>query len=197
MAKQRSRKSTGSARARSAATRPAARSSKTGRTRGEKSAPRTGAAKSARSRTPKPAARTRTPRSAETSRHRRRAAGPEVHSGKPEIGTGERAEHERSAVMITDHDEIRRWADDRGGHPACVRGTGRGEDGGMIRIDFPGYSGEQSLQPIDWDEWFEKFEESDLGLLVLPERPELPGGKKSRFNKLISRETYRHHEEGE
>jgi len=36
----------------------------------------------------------------------------------------------------------------------------------MIRLDFPGYSGERSLEPIDWDDWFDKFEESNLALLV-------------------------------
>jgi hypothetical protein len=23
----------------------------------------------------------------------------------------------------------------------------------MIRLDFPGYSGETSLEPVEWDEW--------------------------------------------
>ena len=40
-----------------------------------------------------------------------------------------------------DHDEIRRWAEERNAKPACVKGTGGGSDIGMIRLDFPGYSG--------------------------------------------------------
>jgi hypothetical protein len=56
----------------------------------------------------------------------------------------------------TDHDEIRRWAEARGGKPTAVKGTARGKrDPGMIRIDFPGYSGEGKLVPISWDKWFE------------------------------------------
>ena len=33
-----------------------------------------------------------------------------------------------SAAPITDHDEIRRWAEKNGGRPACVKGAGKGED---------------------------------------------------------------------
>jgi hypothetical protein len=85
-----------------------------------------------------------------------------------------------------DHEEIRRWAEERGGKPACVRGTGGGEDVGMIRLDFPGYSGEDTLQEIDWDEWFQKFDESNLALMV---QDETADGQRSNFNKLVGRET--------
>lgn len=89
---------------------------------------------------------------------------------------------------LTDHEEIRQWAEERGAAPACVRGTGGAEDTGMIRLDFPGYSGEQSLEPIGWDDWFRKFDESKLALLV---QDETAGGERSNFNKLIGRETAR------
>jgi len=92
----------------------------------------------------------------------------------------------KRSKQLTDHDEIRRWAEARGGKPACVKGTGGGDDVGMIRIDFPGYSGEGSLEPISWDEWFDKFEESDLALVVENQGPE---GDKARFNKLVRRDT--------
>jgi hypothetical protein len=40
-----------------------------------------------------------------------------------------------SSRQTTDHDEIRRWAEERGGHPANVRGTeDRGEEAGLLRI---------------------------------------------------------------
>ena len=51
---------------------------------------------------------------------------------------------------------------------------------GLLRIDFPGYSGQDTLVPIDWDEFFEKFEEEKLAFLH-DNKP------KSRFNKLIAR----------
>src|SRR5947199_3400102 len=71
-----------------------------------------------------------------------------------------------SSRPLTDHNEIRRWAEDRGAHPACVRGTGDNNDIGMIRLDFPGYSGEGKLEEISWDEWFDKLDQSGLALLV-------------------------------
>ncbi len=54
----------------------------------------------------------------------------------------------------------------------------------MIRLDFPGYSGEESLEQISWDEWFEKFDERDLALMV---QETTSRGQKSNFNKLVSR----------
>ena len=91
------------------------------------------------------------------------------------------------AKTSTDHDVIRRWAETRGGTPSAVKGTGRGKrDPGMIRIDFPGYSGEGKLQPISWDEWFEKFDDSNLALIF---QEKTARGQRSNFNKLISRDT--------
>jgi hypothetical protein len=87
---------------------------------------------------------------------------------------------------LTDHEEIRRWAEERGARPACVRGTGGSGDIGMLRIDFPGYSGETSLEHIGWDEWFDKFDERGLAMLV---QDTTAGGQKSNFNKIISQET--------
>ena len=57
---------------------------------------------------------------------------------------------------------------------------------GMIRLDFPGYSGAQSLEHIDWDEWFQKFDDNNLALLV---QEKTARGQQSNFNKLVSRET--------
>jgi hypothetical protein len=67
-----------------------------------------------------------------------------------------------------------------------VRRTGGKGDIGMIRLDFPGYSGAQSLEPISWEEWFRKFDESKLALLY---QESTARGQKSNFNKLIGRET--------
>src|SRR4051812_16517195 len=93
-----------------------------------------------------------------------------------------------SARELTDHDEIQLWAEERGGKPACVRGTGGKDDVGMIRLDFPGYNGADSLEEIPWDEWFEKFDESNLALLV---QDETARGQRSNFNKLVSRSNAR------
>jgi hypothetical protein len=89
-----------------------------------------------------------------------------------------------SAQRTTDHKTIRRWVEDRGGHPATVSRTVEDDEPGILRIDFPGYSGEQSLEPIDWDDFFEKFEENELAFLYQDEKD----GQTSRFCKLVSRE---------
>jgi hypothetical protein len=86
--------------------------------------------------------------------------------------------------MTTDHEQIRQWAESRGGKPACVRGTGGGDDIGLLRIDFPGFSGGESLQEITWEEFFEKFDERGLALLY---QETTKDGQSSNFNKLVDR----------
>lgn len=85
----------------------------------------------------------------------------------------------------TDHDEIRRWVEEHGGRPAVVKGTGYRDDPGILRIDFPGGSGEGELEPIDWDRWFAKFDESGLAFLYQEEKA---SGEDSTFHKLVKRE---------
>lgn len=88
----------------------------------------------------------------------------------------------------TDHEEIRKWVESRGGQPACVKGTGGQGDPGLLRIDFPGYSGADSLEPISWDEFFAKFDERNLALVY---QEKTGKGQKSNFAKLVSRESAR------
>ena len=91
-----------------------------------------------------------------------------------------------SARVLTDHDEIRRWAQERDAKPTRVRGTGGDGDVEMIRLDVPGYSGGESLEEISWDDWFRKFDEKNLALLV---QDRTVRGEKSNFNRLVSRDT--------
>lgn len=92
-----------------------------------------------------------------------------------------------------DHEVIRKWAEERGGKPSHVKSTGSGEDVGILRIDFPGYSGAGSLEQIGWDEWFEKFDENNLALLY---EEETAGGERSNFNKIVKAETAQAAESG-
>src|SRR5690242_14834293 len=85
-----------------------------------------------------------------------------------------------------DHDEIRRWAEERGGQPAEVERTERDGETGIIRIDFPGFSGAGSLKTISWDEWFQKFDDAKLALVY---QETTARGQKSNFNKIVARET--------
>ncbi|MCF0050679.1 hypothetical protein LXM25_11460 [Dyadobacter sp. LJ53] len=85
----------------------------------------------------------------------------------------------------TNHDEIRAWVEQRGGKPATVKGTNKKKsDAGILRIDFPGYSGDDTLEEISWDEFFQKFDEGNLQFL---HQTETADGKESRFNKFISK----------
>ena len=52
-----------------------------------------------------------------------------------------------SAVETTDHETIRKWAEQRGGHLAQVKGTG-----GLLRIDFGEPEG--SLEQISLGRFF-------------------------------------------
>lgn len=89
-----------------------------------------------------------------------------------------------SSQTTTNLNEIKRWAQERNGKPVKVKGTGK-NGGGVLRIDFPGYSGEDTLQEISWDEWYQIFKENDLQFLYQDKTSE---GKESRFFKLINKE---------
>jgi hypothetical protein len=85
----------------------------------------------------------------------------------------------------TDHDTIKQWAEARDGAPATVRGTERGgDDAGILRFDFPGGAGEDELEHISWDEFFQKFDESGLALLYQEEKA---SGEGSTFFKFVKR----------
>jgi hypothetical protein len=90
------------------------------------------------------------------------------------------------AQVTTDHEEIKQWVEERGGRPARVKGTDKGDSGGLLRIDYPGFSGEDTLETITWDEFFQGFEENKLAFLY---QEETKDGKESRFSKLISRDS--------
>jgi hypothetical protein len=107
-------------------------------------------------------------RSGGSSKGKKNATSTEPHSGE----------------RLVDHEQIRMWAEERNAKPSCVRKTGGKGDVGMIRLDFPGYSGEDSLQEISWDEWFKAFDENGLALIV---QETTAGGQKSNFNKLVKR----------
>ena len=86
----------------------------------------------------------------------------------------------------TNHDEIRRWVEERGGSPARVKGTDERSKGGVLRIDYPGFSGEDTLERISWEEFFTAFDENKLAFLY---QDTLESGETSRFSKLIDRDS--------
>ena len=90
------------------------------------------------------------------------------------------------AQQTTNHDEIRKWAEKRGGRPASVRGTEDGEEAGVLRIAF---TDDEDLETIEWDEFFDKFDEEHLAFLY---QDRTADGGESRFFKLVERDEPRH-----
>jgi hypothetical protein len=108
-----------------------------------------------------------------------RSSGPS--SGKSASG-GQHPGSGAGTRTTTDHDEIRRWAEQNGGKPAAVARTHKDGDVGIIRIMFPDApnSEHDDLVEISWDEFFEEFEGRKLALLYDPD---------SLFSKIIGRDT--------
>ena len=89
-----------------------------------------------------------------------------------------------TSQTTTDHDTIRRWAEERGGRPATVQGTEGGGDAGVLRIDFQ--DKDERLREISWDEWFHKFESDRLAFLYQEEKK---SGEGSTFFKIVRRDS--------
>jgi hypothetical protein len=89
------------------------------------------------------------------------------------------------AKTTTNHHTIKKWAEARGGKPVAVKRTQGDGDVGLLRIDFPGYSGAESLEEITWDTFFKQFDAKQLALLY---QEETSSGEESRFFKLVRRE---------
>lgn len=84
------------------------------------------------------------------------------------------------AKTTTSHDTIRKWAEERDGHPARVKDSG---PGGLLRIDFG--EPEENLEKIEWDEFFRIFDENDLKFLY---QEMTKDGGTSRFNKFVNKD---------
>lgn len=93
---------------------------------------------------------------------------------------------EAEAKVTTDHNEIRQWVEEREGRPARVKGTESKNSAGLLRIDYAGFSGEDTLEEISWEEFFEAFDKNGLAFLY---QEETKDGKESRFSKLVDRNT--------
>ena len=86
------------------------------------------------------------------------------------------------AMLTTYHDKIRKWAEQRGGHPATVKATSDGKPG-ILRLDFN--PKDEGLKDVSWDDFFTKFDGEKLAFLY---QEHTKDGEESRFSKLISRE---------
>lgn len=89
-----------------------------------------------------------------------------------------------AAKTTTSHARIQKWAEARDGVPATVKSTRSRNGAGVLRIDFPGFRGRNSLQKISWKEWFRQFDRSGLAFLY---QDKTQSGKQSRFFKLVKK----------
>ena len=94
-----------------------------------------------------------------------------------------------------DHEEIRAWAEARGAKPAEVASTDTGKGPGILRLEFPKApkNNDSNLRELAWEEFFEKFDASDLELVLQDVTAE---GAQSNFNRFIHPEHDEHSSRG-
>jgi predicted HTH domain antitoxin len=94
--------------------------------------------------------------------------------------TADKPERAGRSLVTTDHEVIRRWAKARRAVPATVAGTHHDGHLGVLRFDFPGYSGDR-LMEVSWAEWLRTFDERRLNFIYQETRS---GGGRSNFFQL-------------
>lgn len=112
-----------------------------------------------------------------------RSRGGATRSGSSNRGSPRRPASTHGVNRRTaDHEDIRRWAEARGGQPARVKGTESPRGIGILRIDFPGGRGREALEPISWEEFFQTMDDHGLELIY---QETTATGRPSRFSKLV------------
>lgn len=73
-----------------------------------------------------------------------------------------------------DNDEIRTWMEEHGGTPAVVKETSEDEEeeesADMLHISFN--PNDPNMEEMDWEEFFERFDNENLALVYDDEAPE-------------------------
>jgi hypothetical protein len=85
----------------------------------------------------------------------------------------------------TEHNVICNRAEEWNSRPAMAKRTGRGgEEAGILRINFPGYRGEESLEAISRQDFSDKYGEKKPAFLY---QEKTSSGEQSRLCKFVSR----------
>lgn len=91
-----------------------------------------------------------------------------------------------TSVTTHDHEQIRQWAEERGGVPARIRDTGRKDGEGVLRIHFPERSNDgQDFEQLSCDDFFKNFDRNKLDFLYQDEKAD---GETGTFHKFVERE---------
>jgi hypothetical protein len=84
-------------------------------------------------------------------------------------------------TVTSDHDVIRRWAEDRHAVPATVEGTEDAGRVGELRLDFDFGNDLEELRQVSWDDWFTAFDERGLEF-VFAHAPRPDGSASNEFH---------------
>lgn len=83
-----------------------------------------------------------------------------------------------------DHSVIKKWTEERNGIPSKIKGTGKENDDGVLRIHFPDHSDSDNFEEISWEDFFAEFDRSKLDFLYQDKKAD---GESSTFHKFVSR----------
>lgn len=85
-----------------------------------------------------------------------------------------------SAKKTQDHDTIKQWIQKHQGRPAVVSATHNTDEGdGILRVKFN--DNEENLEEVEWEEFFDIFDENALTFLYQDEEK-----GESRFFKFVN-----------
>ncbi|MEX2591396.1 MAG: hypothetical protein WD426_01395 [Anditalea sp.] len=84
-----------------------------------------------------------------------------------------------------DHQSIKKWAEERNGIPAKIKGTGKNKEEGVLRIHFPEHSDSDDFEEISWEDFFTDFDKNKLDFLYQEKKAD---GESSTFHKFVARE---------
>lgn len=83
----------------------------------------------------------------------------------------------------TDHEQIRTWAQERGGRPARVHNAfGSKREDCILQIDFLHDKYDDDVEELTWDAFFEMFDRENM---VLVYQTETEGGRPSSFGRIV------------
>lgn len=102
-----------------------------------------------------------------------------LHYSQEVTSPDDEPERDGRSLATTGHDVIREWAEARDATPATVDGTEHDGHLGVLRFDFGGDS--DRLRHVEWEEWFETFDERRLNFIYQETRSD---GSESNFFRL-------------
>ncbi len=82
----------------------------------------------------------------------------------------------------TSHDEIKKWAEERGGKPAKVKSAQDEHDTSVLGIDF---EDKDDLEDVSWEVFFDEFDKRELAFTY---QDRTMKGDVSRFFKFVKRQ---------